>query len=95
MSDNQDALRLADALDSAPYSSPTTNDAAEELRRLHEAHEWQYKMAGERLRRIEKLEALNAELVEALCCCRDMVAHPDNLAFIDAALAKAGASNGS
>lgn len=28
-----------------------------ELRRLHEAHEWQYTMAGERLRRIEKLEA--------------------------------------
>lgn len=28
------ALRLADLLDSAPYSSPLTNDAAEELRRL-------------------------------------------------------------
>ena len=40
--------------------------AAAELRRLHEAHDWQYKMAGERLRRIEKLEALNQELLEAL-----------------------------
>jgi hypothetical protein len=29
------ALRLADALDKAPYSSPCTNDAAAELRRLH------------------------------------------------------------
>jgi hypothetical protein len=38
----------------------------EELRRLHEAHDWQYKMAGDRLRRIEKLEAVNAELLEAL-----------------------------
>ena len=30
------ALRLADLLDLAPYSSPLTNDAAEELRRLHQ-----------------------------------------------------------
>jgi hypothetical protein len=30
-----EALRLADALDLAPYSSPCTNDAAAELRRLH------------------------------------------------------------
>ena len=40
-----EALRLADALDLAPYSSPCTNDAAGELRRL---------------------QALNAELLEAL-----------------------------
>lgn len=40
--------------------------AAAELRRLHEAHDWQYKMAGDRLRRIEKLEAVNKELLEAL-----------------------------
>ena len=37
-------------------------------------------------------QELNAELVEALRRCRDMVAHPDNLAFIDAALAKVEAS---
>ena len=37
---------------------------------------------------LRRLHALNAELVEALRRCRDMVAHPDNLAFIDAALAK-------
>jgi hypothetical protein len=30
------ALRLADALDLAPYSSPCTNDAAAELRRLYD-----------------------------------------------------------
>ena len=36
-----------------------------------------------------RLRALNAELLEALRRCRDMVAHPDNLQFIDAALAKA------
>jgi len=30
-----EALRLADALDSAPYSSGCTNEAASELRRQH------------------------------------------------------------
>jgi len=40
-------------------------------------------------------QELNAGLVEALRRCRDMVGHPDNLAFIDAALAKVGANNGS
>lgn len=60
-------LQLADALESLenprlhllPY-------AASELRRLHEAHEWQYKMAGERLRRIEQDEALLQQALEAL-----------------------------
>jgi hypothetical protein len=28
-------------------------------------------------------------LLESLCCVRDMVGHPDNLEFIDAAIAKA------
>jgi len=44
-------------------------DAADELRRLYEAHDWQHKMAGDRLRRIEKLEAVNQELLEALETC--------------------------
>jgi hypothetical protein len=35
MSKQPEALRLADALDSAPYSSGCTNEAATELRRLH------------------------------------------------------------
>ena len=35
MSKQPEALRSADALDLAPYSSPCTNDAAAELRRLH------------------------------------------------------------
>lgn len=39
MNKKSEALRLADALDSAPYSSPLTNDAAEELRRLHAVNE--------------------------------------------------------
>lgn len=60
-------LQLADALESPenprlhllPY-------AASELRRLHEAHEWQYKMAGERLRRIEQYEALLRQVLEAM-----------------------------
>jgi hypothetical protein len=35
VSKQPEALRLADALDSAPYSSGCTNEAAAELRRLH------------------------------------------------------------
>ena len=38
MSKQPEALRSADALDLAPYSSPCTNDAAAELRRLHEVN---------------------------------------------------------
>ena len=67
MADKPEALRLAEQLEDpvnaklylAPY-------VAAELRRLHEAHDWQYKMAGDRLRRIEKLEAVNQELLKAL-----------------------------
>jgi len=39
MNTQPEALRLADLLDSAPYSSSLTNDAAEELRRLHAVNE--------------------------------------------------------
>jgi DNA-binding FrmR family transcriptional regulator len=35
MNEQPEALWLADALDSAPYSSGCTNEAADELRRLH------------------------------------------------------------
>jgi hypothetical protein len=35
VSKQPEALRLADALDSAPYSSGCTNEAAAELRRQH------------------------------------------------------------
>ena len=61
-----EALRLADILQHRIPSIKCLEDAAAELRRLHEAHEWQHKMAGQRLRRIEKLEAINQELIEAL-----------------------------
>jgi len=64
MTDQPEALRLADALDD--YWDKSRVQAAAELRRLHEAHEWQYKMAGDRLRRIEKLEKVNQELLAAL-----------------------------
>lgn len=39
MKEQPEALRLADALDSAPYSSHCTNTAAAELRRLHAENE--------------------------------------------------------
>ena len=38
---------------------------------------------------LRRLHEVNQELLEALCCVRDMVGHPDNLDFIDAAIAKA------
>lgn len=42
------------------------NDTDDELRRLREAHDWQYKMAGERLRRIEADEILLRRALEVL-----------------------------
>ena len=71
MTAKHEALRLADAIEKAirPEASLPLADwtrAAAELRRLHEAHDWQYKMAGERLRRVEKLEAQRDALLEAL-----------------------------
>jgi hypothetical protein len=65
MADKPEALRLAERIEKCDRCGGTKAVAAE-LRRLHEAHDWQYKMAGDRLRRIEKLEAVNAELLEAL-----------------------------
>ncbi len=59
------ALWLAELLEADPNSKAHHDQAAAELRRLHAAHDWQYRMAGDRLRRIEKLEAVNAELLEA------------------------------
>ena len=49
----------------------------DELRRLHEAHDWQYKMAGERLRRVEKLEAERDALLDALRQADAYIRHPD------------------
>jgi dsDNA-specific endonuclease/ATPase MutS2 len=66
MSEHPEALRLADALTNRHGVESFEGDAANELRRLHEAHDWQYTMAGERLRRIEKLEDQNHALLEAL-----------------------------
>jgi hypothetical protein len=42
--------------------------------------------AADELRRLHRV---NAMLLESLCCVRDMVGHPDNLEFIDAAVSKA------
>lgn len=50
-------------------------------------------LADQAAAELRRLHALNAELVEALRCCRDMVGHPDNVALIDAAMAKVEASN--
>ena len=64
MTTQPEALRVADEIQRRfPKNG---KEAAAELRRLHEAHEWQYTMAGQRLRRIEKLEASNQELLATL-----------------------------
>lgn len=64
MTTQPEALRLADLLEQDRPAH--AHEAAAELRRLHEAHDWQYKMAGERLRRIEKLEQAGRQALEAL-----------------------------
>ena len=81
VNEQPEALRLAQV---APYLEGGERgqwimSAADELRRLHEAHEWQYTMAGQRLRRIEKLEALNQELLSAL-----KGLHDEDMAYITA-----------
>lgn len=95
MADQPEALRLADFLDDQYDPSHNLEEAAAELRRLHEAHEWQYKMAGDRLRRIEKLEKVNQELLEALISFTksDYIKkqHPKRYAAAVAAIAKAEA----
>jgi hypothetical protein len=92
------ALRLADVLENklGGAADEDIEKAAAELRRLHARDkEWESvtgfmqtttdRMESELLR----LHSVNAQLLEALCCVRDMVGHPDNLAFIDAAIAAA------
>ena len=86
-----EALRLAEV---APYLENGERgqwimSAAAELRRLHEAHEWQYTMAGQRLRRIEKLEASNQELLAALKELDAKPGFPSSWLKARAAIAKA------
>lgn len=61
-----EAIRLAEALELRGLLGTTAHDAAAELRRLHAAHDWQRRMAGERLRRIEKLQTQRDGLVNIL-----------------------------
>ena len=66
VNEQPEALRLAEGDYDPEWLCDQSPLVAAELRRLHEAHEWQYTMAGQRLRRIEKLEASNQELLAAL-----------------------------
>ena len=74
MTEQPEALRLANWLDAMPSSGyALTNQAAAELRRLHEEVTEQGRllsMSAERelslLARIDRLEKLNAELLDAL-----------------------------
>ena len=73
MDKQPEALRLADELD--------------RVAKWSDSEHWE--TLNDAAFELRRLYALNQELLEALCCVRDMVGHPDNLAFIDAALAKA------
>jgi hypothetical protein len=68
-----EALRLADELDAAPYSSQCTNAAAAELRRLHEVNQ-------------ELLAALKD--LQAAVKSRGVISTVKALAKADAAIAK-------
>lgn len=59
-----EALRLADLIDKVPYRG--THEAAAELRRLHDLLGKANALCRIRADRIKEMEALNAELVEAL-----------------------------
>jgi uncharacterized protein (DUF2249 family) len=64
-----------------------------EVQRLSEAHEWQYKMAGDRLRRIEKLEAENEKLRKIMRVALDAlensaVKHPQQIQGRDEAISR-------
>ena len=85
MNDNTEALRI---------TIKDLTHAAVELRRLHDENEHNYAMSVKWAKEAGKRQDQINELVEALRRCRDMVGHPDNVAFIDAALAKVEASNG-
>ena len=94
MTTQPEALRLAAALDAywgAENGHDRERQAAAELRRLHEAHDWQYRMAGERLRRIEKLEAQRDALLKALkkIAADHAYFSGDTLSYARAAIAKA------
>ena len=94
MKEQPEALRLADELDGMPvneFYEALGDEAAAELRRLHEAHDWQYRMAGERLRRIEKLEAQRDALLKALkkIAADHAYFSGDTLSYARAAIAKA------
>lgn len=82
MTTQPEALWLADTIEEDPTTTwgyrEAAHAAAAELRRLHAVN--------------KRLEDVTQKLLEALCCVRDMVGHPDNLAFIDAAIAKAEAA---
>lgn len=91
-----EALQLADWLEYGNYNHEDVIKAVIELRRLHEAHDWQYKMAGDRLRRIEKLEAVNQELLNALQMVQQCLGGSDDpmlftrtCKVVEAAIAKA------
>lgn len=91
MTAQTEALPLANLLDNEVTPEGIEREAALELRRLHEAHDWQYKMAGERLRRIEKLERQRDALLGALKEAVDVCGWPSPEFFYKAlaAIAKA------
>ena len=73
------ALYIADILEDSSKPADIAKKAAAELRRLHEAHDWQYWVAGELLRNVEKLEDQRDALLEALKMIAGQAPCIDNL----------------
>ena len=92
MTTQPEALRLADVIGKGRYYE---RRAAAELRRLHgiefALRDCEKTLEGMAKKYMDAADQRN-ELLVALCCVRDMVGHPDNLAFIDAAIKKAEAA---
>ncbi len=64
MSEQPDALRLADALEEKEY--PPRRAAAAELRRLHAENEDHIQQLRKEQLEVERLHSVNAQLLEAL-----------------------------
>ena len=66
MAEQTEAQRLADALEEKPDSDGHCRQAAAELRRLHEILELRHAAGIRYAAQINQLEAVNAQLLEAL-----------------------------
>ena len=95
MTDKQpEALRLADELEYA-IEYDYQEQAAAELRRLHQSEIEGWRYAAELEQERKRLHEINQELVEALKLAKTIIGHPDDTAskYITETLNKATGEN--